>query len=72
MNKNIWAKELDETNRRLKKAKHAVAILEKARVDPVVRGTATIEYVEDRLRRGKIIINNLEEKTKTLRPLKTE
>jgi hypothetical protein len=72
VSKTSYAKEFIEANSRLEKAKHAVAILEKARVDPVVRGTATIDYVEDKLCKGKILINHLEEKIKILRTFKIE
>ena len=72
VSKNILAKEFIEANSRLEKAKHAVAILEKARVDPIVRGTASVDYVEDKLCKGKILINHLEEKIKILRTFKIE
>lgn len=56
---------LDEPSRlreHLDKAKKAVKVLEKARTDPVVRGAATPEYVEDRWRRGKVLVQRLEER----------
>jgi hypothetical protein len=46
----------------LERVKRAISILDRARTDPVVRGTASLEYVEDRLARGKVLLKRLEAK----------
>lgn len=65
--KTNWAEELEATRKNLKKAKCAVVILEKSLDDPSVRGEASIEYVEDRLRRGRLLITRLEGQITALR-----
>lgn len=65
--KTNWAEELEATRKNLKKAKCAVVILEKSLADPSVRGEASIEYVEDRLRRGRLLVKRLEVHIEALR-----
>lgn len=65
--KTNGAEQLRVARKNLKKAKCAVVILEKSLTDPRVRGEASIEYVEDRLRRGRLLIKRLEVQITVLR-----
>lgn len=65
--KGAKARELDVIQQNLKAAKRAVAVLEKARTDPMVRGSATLEFVEDRLCRGQRLVQQLEAQARQLR-----
>lgn len=58
---------LYEEQVKLNKAKRAVAILEKAMTNDIVRGEASLEYVEDHLRKGKLLVKRLETKVQLLR-----
>lgn len=65
--KGAKARELDHIQRNLTAAKKAVAVLEKARTDPMIRGSETLEFVEERLCRGRCLVQRLEAQAQQLR-----